>query len=104
MNPEWLQLAIGPAGALVIALTAAVLAGKELRRKHMAEVKRLEQLLAERTGECEQCRAQLQAEHAARLDDAKATTATLLSLNDRIHQTLDNLEALTRGTRPPNPP
>jgi hypothetical protein len=96
-----MQLALGPAGALVVALSFAVLAGRELRRKHQAEVLRLEALLTSRTAECAQTRDQLAAEHAARLEDAKATTTTLLALNDRIHKTLDSLEALTRGTRPP---
>ena len=100
MTPEWLQLAIGPAGALAIALTFAVLVGKELRRKHAAEVQRLERLLTERTTECATTRAELAAEHVARLEDAKATTRTLLDLNDRIHRTLDGLEALTRATGP----
>lgn len=104
MNPEWLQLALGPLGALVIALGVGVGVARELRRKHAGEISRLETLLAERTRECAELRALLQTEHAARLEDAKATTGTLLALNDRIHRTLDNLEALTRGTRPPTPP
>lgn len=103
---DWWALALGPLGALVIALTAALYSARELRRVQAERVDRLEQMLANRRTECEQLRGQLQAEHANRLEDAKTTTRTLLDLNDRIHKTLDGLEALTRATgrTRPSPP
>jgi len=102
VTPEWLQLVVGPAGALVLAVIFGAAAAKELRMKHAEQVETLRASLKYRHQELAELRAQLQAEHAARLDDAKATTQTLLELNDRIHRTLDGLEALTRvsGTRP----
>ena len=106
MTPDWLQLVIGPAGALVLAVIFGAAAAKELRKRHDEELAALRASLLRREVDLTQARAQLEAEHAARLGDAKATTQTLLDLNDRIHQTLDTLETLTRmsGTRIPTPP
>ena len=103
MTPEWFQLVIGPAGALVLAVLFGAGAAKELRKKHAEQIETLRAALARRVEELCQVRAQLEAEHAARLLDAKATTKTLLDLNDRIHRTLDALDSLTRpsGTRTP---
>lgn len=83
------ELLLGPFGALVLALT---LLWNLLRRSAARE----ESLLAD----LRQSRAQLEQEHAGRLSDAKATTATLLEVTDRIHQTLDSLDRLHRNHPP----
>lgn len=105
MIPDWLQLVIGPAGALVLAVLYGWGAVKELRAKHSEQIAQLLESRDLRIKELTECRTQLQNEHAARLQDARETTRTLLDLNDRIHRTLDGLEALTRiGTRTPTRP
>lgn len=107
MTPDWLQLVIGPVGALVLAIVYGAGAVKELRAKHAEQIQQLTDSREVRIKELAELRCQLQQEHAARLEDAKATTRTLLDLNDRIHRTLDTLETLTRsrttGTTPPTP-
>lgn len=100
---EWLSLAVGPAGAAVVALLFALLAGREMRRRHQAERQTLLEQLNQRTAEAAAARLALDEEHAARLRDAKEQTQTLLQLSDRIHQTLNNLSALTRSARAPPP-
>lgn len=72
------SLAAGPYGALALCLSAIVW------------------LVAQ----WQKCRAALQAEMAARLDDSKATTESLLALNDRIHLTIAQLSAIAKSLRP----
>lgn len=97
---EWVQAILGPVGALVFAATATIVLVRELRKRAAEELARLEQALAGRVEECQALAAKLEAEHAGRLDDARRTTETLLSLTDRIHQTLDKLESLARKQSP----
>lgn len=87
MGTSW-ELLLGSQGALVLAIA---LLGWLLRRAQEAHRELLRDLHT--------TRAQLEAEHAGRLADAKATTTTLLEVTERIHRTLDNLERLqTRRT------
>ena len=93
---EWVQMALGPLGGLVMAVAATVVLVRELRQRWAEEFTRLEKALSERAEECRALQAKLQDEHEQRLLDAKATTETLLALQARVHQTLDNLETLAR--------
>ncbi len=96
MTEAWLQLVLGPLGALVLAVSIGVAALRELRRKHAQELQWLTDALRQREQENASLQEKLDTEHAARLKDAHDMTDTLLALNDRIHQTLDRLETLTR--------
>jgi len=99
VDPDWISLVLGPLGALVLSVTLLATLLRELRRKHQAELARLDSLLAERAREVSELSDRLTEEHAGRLADARETTRTLMDLNDRIHQTLERLETLTRPRR-----
>jgi CHAD domain-containing protein len=90
MDSEILNKILGPVGALVLAIVCLRWVVKQWRE----EVKLL--------------RANLSAEHQARLKDAKAATETLLHLNDRLHHTIAQLSEIassirksSRSTHPP---
>ena len=71
---EALDLAIGPYGALSLTLAAVVYLAVQWQK----------------------CRAALAREMAARLEDSKCTTDTLLALNDKIHKTIAQLGTIAR--------
>jgi alkylation response protein AidB-like acyl-CoA dehydrogenase len=93
---EWLQLVLGPLGALALAVTAAVVMTRELGRRHSAEVQWLRDEIARLQVSVRETRAQLDAEQIARVRDAKSSNAAILEVSDRVHSTICRLEDLVQ--------
>jgi Skp family chaperone for outer membrane proteins len=93
---DWVQQAIGPLGALAIAVPTAALALREVKQRYQAEVDRLKEEHKAKCAELDATRKALADETAARLADAKASSAALLAVYDRVHATLDGLEDWVR--------
>jgi hypothetical protein len=76
MNPETIAqlLQLGPAGLLFLAVVYLLREREQTRQLHVAEITEV--------------RRQLQEEHKARLDDARANTVALLEVHDQMVQVL----------------
>lgn len=84
---EWLELVLGPLGALVLAVSASYVMAREIRKRHAKEVDWLRSRLEETDKE-------LDAERTARVQDAKDAGRDLLELSDRFHVTLQHLDTV----------
>lgn len=79
MQPTW-ELLLGPYGCLVAMVAAVAVLWIKLQARDR----------------------ELAAEHAARLEDAKRYTETLLKVTRGLHHAVDRLATLTtNGTKPP---
>jgi hypothetical protein len=88
MTEEILAQALGPVGALVLALAGLLWVVRQWR----ADVRTLA--------------AKLELEHKSRLEDARKNTQAMLELNDRTHATVAELAAIAdrlqrASSRPP---
>lgn len=93
---DWLSQAIGPVGALAIAVPTAALALRKVEQRYQAELDALRAQYVRCQSELEGARKALADETQARLADAKASSAALLAVYDRVHATLDGLEDWVR--------
>jgi len=99
---QWLQLVMGPLGALAVSLAVGSLALRELHRRHQVEVARFEAQVEYQRDQLAEMTASLKDANSQRIADAAATTQTLMLLNDRIHETVDHLsEMKDRSQVPP---
>ena len=81
MTDAILQQALGPFGALALALAGLLWVVRQWRADVRTLATKLEQ------------------EHQARLEDAKTATEAMLELNDRAHQTVAQLAEIAERLR-----
>ena len=93
---DWLEVALGPVGALALAVPTAAYALRKVEARYESELATVRAALTKCEGELDDARSALAAETQARLADAKAASASLLAVYDRVHATLDGLEDFVR--------
>lgn len=93
---DFLEIALGPVGALALAVPTAAYALRKVENRYESELTLIKDSLARAETELEDARRCLAAETQARLADAKEASASLLAVYERVHATLDGLEDFVR--------
>jgi hypothetical protein len=101
---EWVELAMGPMGALALAVPLAVVLLRRLDSRYADELVALRAENSSLRADVTESRKALEVEHGARLADAKESTKSLLGVYERVHETLDGLEALVKADRAKSEP
>lgn len=108
MSPDALiGLLVGPFGGTILAVlmlrsrdAQALSNQRALESRYEAEIARLTTLLEDERRESREARALLDAEHAARLLELRATKRELLELTDRTYATIDHLRRYVESVTP----
>lgn len=105
---EWWSLVLGPAGALVLAVSLAGVLLRQVSASHRRECERLRGQLANEQARSAQMWESLQASQQARLqsqqarlEDAKRASVAMMQVLSELHQTVERLEQISsrRGRR-----
>ncbi len=101
---DWLTVASGPMGALALAVPLAAVLLRRLDSRYAEELAAARAEITALKIEIAAARKSLEDEASARLADSKENARAMLGIYERVHETLDGLEALVKADRSKSEP